>query len=129
MEQFRELRHVRSLAQGIGSCKQVVSLGLCGVVLADTVSRGGNGFATAARAAAGTSESGPFAEDVRAILAFRRFEQKCTRGIAREGFHDVCQMVFHLAFRHAEQLRELVRRQQGTGQQLDDPSSRRQVGE
>ena len=99
-----------------------------GFLLADTVSRGGNGFATAARAAAGTSESGSLAEDVRAILAFRRFKQECSRGIARQGFHDMRQMVFHLPFRHAEQLRQLVRRQQGTGQQLDDPPSWCQSG-
>lgn len=119
---------MRSLAQGIGSCKQAVCLGLCGIVFANTVSRGGNGFTTAARAAAGASEPGPFAEGVCAILAFRRFEQECPRGIARQGFDDMRQMVFHLALRHAEQLRQLVRRQQGTGQQLNDPPSWCQSG-
>ena len=94
-----------------------------GFVLADAVSRRGDGFAAAARAAAGAGESRSFAEDVRALLAFRRFKQECPRGIARQGFDDMRHMVFHLSFRHAEQLRQLVRRQQGTGQQLDDPPS------
>ena len=120
------LRHLRSLAQDISGYKKAVLFRhviLRAVFLADAVSRRGDGFTTATRATAGTGQSGPFAEGVRAILAFRRFEQECPRGVVRQGFHDMRQMVFHLPFRHAEPLRQLVRRQQGTGQQLDDPPS------
>ena len=35
-------------------------------------------------------------------------------------FHNVGQMIFHLALRHAEKLGQLVRRQQGAGQQRHD---------
>ena len=107
------MRYLRSLAQDIGGCKKAVLFRhviLRAVFLADAESRGGNGFATATRATAGAGESGPFAEGVRAILTFRRFEQECPRGSARQGFHDVRQMVFHLALRHPEELGQLVGR-------------------
>ena len=107
------MRPLRSLAQDIGGCKKAVLFRhviLRAVFLADAESWGGNGFAAAARAAAGTGESGSLAEDVRAILAFRRFKQECPCGIARQGFHDVRQMVFNLAFRHAKELGQLMGR-------------------
>ena len=91
-------------------------------VFPDAESWRGNGFTPAARTTAWACEPGSVAEGVRAILTFRGFQQKGSRGIVSQRFYNVREMILHLSLRHAKELGQLVRGQQGAGQQRDHPS-------
>lgn len=51
-----------------------------------------------------------------AILAVRRFQNKLASLVAGNGFYDMLKMVFDLAFRNDQHLRQLVRGQTGADQ-------------
>ncbi len=84
------------------------------------IARSRDRFVAAARTTAGTSEPGPVPEGEPAALAFRRFQEKRTRGIAGDCLYDVREVLFDLAFRNAHELGQLMRGQQCAGQQFDE---------
>lgn len=77
---------------------------LRGGAFTDAIPWRDNSLTPAARTTAWAREPGSIAEDVGAVLTVRGFQEKCSRGIASQGFHNMGQVLFHLALRYAEEL-------------------------
>lgn len=91
----------------------------------DAVSGRGDVFAFAARAAARLRQLPAIAEHIPAVRTSRGFEDEAAGAVPCDRLGDVVEMVFDLAFRNAEHLRQLIWRQPGVGQELDDALARR----
>ena len=85
-------------------------------------------FALAPRAAARPRELPAVTEDVAAVRTGGRFEDEAAGAITRERFGHVVQMVFDAPLRDAEHLGQLVGRQPGAGEEVDDALAGRAFG-
>ena len=76
------------------------------------------------RAAAWARQASAFTEDEVTVLTTCRVQGELPCLVARNGFHDVSQVLFDLAFGNAQHLRQLIRRQSGAGQKIDHAPAR-----
>ena len=91
----------------------------------NAIARGGNPFASTCGTTAGPGESSSVMKDESAVRTVRGFKDKAASAVMRQTFHDMREMIFNLAFRDAQQVGELIGREPGTGQEIDDPLARR----
>ena len=70
---------------------------------------------------AGTRQTDALAKDKATVSAGGGFEQEPSALVSTEGFHDMRQMLLHVALGNAGQLRQLKRRESGSYQQLQNP--------
>lgn len=82
-------------------------------------------FAFAARAAARFRQLPAIAEHIAAVRTRGGFEDETAAAVPCDRLGDVVEMVFDLALGNAEHLRQLIGRQPGVGQELDEALARR----
>lgn len=88
----------------------------------DFYSKAGTGhcFASAFRTAAGFGQALSSAKDKAAVQASRRIHDEVSSSIPSEGFDNVVEMVFDVPLSNSEKPREPARRQQRSGDRLND---------
>ena len=69
---------------------------------------------------AGTRQTDALAKDKATVSAGGGFEQELWAFISTYGFHNMREMLFHVALGNADQLRQLKRRESGSYQQLQN---------
>ncbi len=76
------------------------------------------------RAAARARETPAITKDKVTVLTACRVQDESPCLVARDGFHDMGQMLLDLSLANAQHLRQLVRREPGARDQVDDPLTR-----
>ena len=77
------------------------------------------------RAAAWSRQSAPVTKDKVTVLTVCRVQNEPSCLVARDGLHDVGQMLLDLSLGNAQHLCQLVGRQPGVRDQVDNPLTRR----
>ena len=80
------------------------------------------------RAAARACQTAAIAKDEVTVLTACRVQDEPPCLVARDGLHDVGQMLLDLSLGNAQHLCQLVRRQPGARDQVDDALTRRPFG-
>lgn len=80
----------------------------------------GDRFAPATGTPAGTCQTGALAKDKATVSAGGGFEQEPSALVSTDGFHDMRQMLFHVALGNADHVCQLKRRESGSYQQLQN---------
>lgn len=80
------------------------------------------------RAAAWARQTAAVTKDEVTVLTACRVQDEPPCLVARDGFHDMGQMLLDLPLGNAQHLCQLVRRQTGARDQVDDPLTRRPFG-
>ena len=80
------------------------------------------------RAAAWARQTAATTKDKVTVLTARRVQNEPSCLVVRDGFYDVNEMLLDLSLGNAQHLGQLVRRQPGVGDQVDDPLTRRPFG-
>ncbi len=84
-----------------------------------------DGFASTMRAAAWARQTVAVTKDKLTVLTACRVQDEPPCLVVRDGLHDVSQMLLDLSLGKAQHLGQLVRRQPGASDQVDDPLTRR----
>ena len=87
-----------------------------------------NGFASTKRAAARARQTAAVPKDKVTVLTACRVQDEPPCLVARDGLHDVGQMLLDLSLGNAQHLCQLIGRQPGARDRLDDPLTRRPFG-
>lgn len=77
-------------------------------------------FTSATGAPTRTRQTGAFVKDKAAVSAGGGFEQEPSALVSTDGFHDMRQMLFHVALGNADHVCQLKRRESGSYQQLQN---------
>ena len=94
----------------------------------DAIARCRDGLASTLWAAAWARQTAAVTEDKVTVLTACRVQDEPPCLVARDGLHDMVQMLLDLSLRNAQHLCQLVRRQPGSRDEVDDPLTRRPLG-